>query len=482
MAITDRSDSASDRDDIDLTTGDVDVDVAGIVNRVRAAYSQGRTRPMEWRQEQLDGLVRMLKIEGPRFEAALASDIGKPAVEGFAADVGSVASEIAAMRKHAPKWAKPRKVKLPMTTMPGKGYVVPEPLGVALVVAPWNYPIQLLLLPVAAAIAAGNAVVMKPSEVSPATSNALAELIPRYLDPEAIAVIEGDVAVATELLEQRFDHIFYTGSTEVGRIVAMAAARHLTPVTLELGGKSPVLVDDSANIEVTARRLAWGKWLNAGQTCVAPDYVLVTEKNRDALVDGMQRAFTEFEAGAGTKENDDFTSIVTERHAGRLEGLLADHGGTVAFGGDTDVAAKYVEPTVIVDPDPGAKVMQEEIFGPILPVLTVESMSEAVEFVNDREKPLALYVFAEDSEKVDELIAQTTSGGTCVNHVMQHLLPPELPFGGVGESGTGRYHGVSGFDTFSNLRSVLKKPTKPDPKLLYPPYTSRKEKLIRRFI
>lgn len=478
MAITDRPESASDKDDIDLTR----VDVAGIVSRVRDTYNSGRTRPMEWRQEQLDGLVRMLKMEGPRFEAALASDLGKPALEGFAADIGSVAGEIAGMRKHAPKWAKPRKVRLPLTTLPGKGYIVPEPLGVALVVAPWNYPIQLLLLPVAAAIAAGNAVIAKPSEIAPATSNALAELIPRYVDPEAIAVIEGDVNVATELLEQRFDHIFYTGSTEVGRIVAMAAARHLTPVTLELGGKSPVLVDDSANIEVTARRLAWGKWLNAGQTCVAPDYVLVTEKHRDALVDGMEAAFAEFAAGAGTKDNVDFASIVTERHAGRIEGLLADHGGTIAFGGETDTAAKYVAPTVIVDPDPTAKVMQEEIFGPVLPVITVESMSEAVEFVNDREKPLALYIFAEDGEKVDELIAQTTSGGACVNHVIQHLLPPELPFGGVGESGTGRYHGVSGFDTFSNLRSVLKKPTKPDPKLLYPPYTSRKEKLIRRFI
>jgi aldehyde dehydrogenase (NAD+) len=481
MAITDRPGSDPSTDDdtkIDLTR----VDVAGIVDGVRAAYDGGRTKPMEWRQEQLDGLVRMLKMEGSRFEAALAADLGKPALEGFAADIGSVATEIAAMRKHAPKYAKPRKVRLPVASMPGKGYIIPEPLGVALVVAPWNYPIQLLLLPVAAAIAAGNAVIAKPSEIAPETSKALAELIPRYVDPEAIAVIEGDVAVATDLLEQRFDHIFYTGSTDVGRIVYQAAARHLTPCTLELGGKSPVLVDDSANIEVTARRLAWGKWLNAGQTCVAPDYVLVTEKNRDTLVDGMQQAFAEFADGGGTLDNVDYTSIVTDRHAGRLAALLEDHGGTVAFGGEVDVDAKHVEPTVIVDPDVDAKLMQEEIFGPILPVITVESMSEAVEFVNDREKPLALYVFAEDGEKADELIEQTTAGGTCVNHVIQHLLPPDLPFGGVGESGTGRYHGRSGFDTFSNLRSVLKKPTKIDPKLLYPPYTPRKEKLIRRFI
>ncbi|MEM7143121.1 MAG: aldehyde dehydrogenase family protein [Actinomycetota bacterium] len=474
MAITERPEES----DIDLTS----VDVAGIVAGVREVYDSGRTRPMEWRLEQLDGLVRMLKMEGSRFEEALAKDLGKPAIEGFAADVGSTATEIAAMRKHAPRFAKPRKARLPMASQPGKGYVVPEPLGVALIVAPWNYPVQLLLLPMAAAIAAGNAVIAKPSEVAESTSNLLAELIPRYCDPEAIAVVEGDVAVATDLLEERFDHIFYTGSTDVGRIVYQAAARHLTPVTLELGGKSPVFVDDSANIEVTGRRLAWGKWLNAGQTCVAPDYVLVTEKNRDALVDSMTSAFAEFSGGKGTKDNKDFASIVTERHASRLEGLLADHGGTVAHGGDVDVDAKHVEPTIVVDPDQDAKIMQEEIFGPLLPIITVESMDEGVDIVNSREKPLALYVFAEDVEKTNEIIESTTAGGVCVNHVILHITPPDLPFGGVGESGTGRYHGRSGFDTFSNLKSVMKKPTKMDPKMLYPPYTARKEKMIRKFI
>ncbi|MEM9894007.1 MAG: aldehyde dehydrogenase family protein [Actinomycetota bacterium] len=474
MTITDRSASS---------TGDLtDVDVAGTVERVRQAYDSGRTKPMAWREQQLDGLLRMLEAEEARFQAALAADLGKPAVEGFATDIGFVATEIETIRKQAPKWAKPRRVRLPMVLLPGRAQVVPEPLGVALIVAPWNYPIQLLLLPAAAAIAAGNACILKPSEVAGETSRALAELLPRYVDREAIAVIEGDVAVATELLEQRFDHIFYTGSTEVGRIVYQAAARHLTPCVLELGGKSPVLVDDSADIEVAARRLAWGKWLNAGQTCVAPDYVLVTERRRDALVDGLEQAFAEFADGRGTKDNDDFGSIVTERHAARLGGLLADHGGTVAFGGDVDVDARYVEPTVIVDPDAEATIMQEEIFGPVLPVLTVESMDAAVDFVNGREKPLALYVFSDNDDVTDRLIDRTTAGGTCVNHVLQHLLPPDLPFGGVGESGTGRYHGQAGFDAFSNLRSVLRKPTKLDPKLLYPPYTSIKERLIRRFI
>ncbi len=475
MAITDRPETT---DDITIEVPDV----AGIVADVRAVYDSGRTRSMEWRLEQLDGLLRLLDLEAPRLEAALASDLGRSAVEAFAADIGTTASEISYIRKHTRRWAKPRKVRLPMNSKPGSGHVVPEPLGVALVVAPWNYPVQLLLLPMAAAISAGNAVVAKPSEIAPATSAALAELLPRYVDSEALAVVEGDVPVATELLEQRWDHIFYTGSTEVGRIVYQAAARHLTPVTLELGGKSPVLIDESANIDVAARRLAWGKWLNAGQTCVAPDYVLVTEGQRDELVTKMEAAFADFTAGAAARESDDFSSIVTERHASRLKGLLDDHGGTIAFGGEADVEGRFVEPTVIVDPSPDAKVMTEEIFGPILPVMTVESMDAAVDFVDGREKPLALYVFAEDGEAADDLLDATTSGGACVNHVMLHITPPELPFGGVGEAGMGRYHGQSGFDTFSNLRSVMKKPTRPDPSLLYPPYTSLKERIIRTFI
>jgi len=423
----------------------------------------------------------MLKQEETRFAKALTADVGKPAIEGFATDIAVTATEIAYMAKHTAKWAKPRKVSLPISSRPGKGYVVPEPLGVALVIAPWNYPVQLLLAPVAAAIAAGNTVVAKPSELAPATSAALAELIPRYCDPEAIAVVEGDASVSTALLAERFDHIFFTGSTRIGRVVMEAAAKNLTPVTLELGGKSPVLVDDSANIEVTGRRLAWGKWLNAGQTCVAPDYVLVTEARRDELVESIKTAFAEF-SGGDTRATDDYARIVTERHARRLQGLLADHGGTVAVGGATEPEARFVEPTVIVDPDPSSALMTEEIFGPILPVITVESMDDAIEFVNGRDKPLALYVFADDGSVADKVIEQTSSGGACVNHVVLHLTPPELPFGGVGPSGTGRYHGRSGFDTFSNMRSVLRKKSTPDPKILYPPYTSLKQKLIRRFV
>jgi aldehyde dehydrogenase (NAD+) len=332
----------------------------------------------------------------------------------------------------------------------------------------------------ATAIAAGNVVVAKPSEMAPATSEAMARLIPRYVDPEAIAVVEGGVDIATALLEQRWDHIFFTGGTGVGRIVMEAAARHLTPVTLELGGKSPAIVDDSAALSVTARRIAWGKWLNSGQSCIAPDYVLVTETHRDALVEAIGDAFDSFADGA-VRLSPHFGRIVNERHTRRLDELMTGHGGNIAFGGSVDVAARFVEPTVIVDPDPDSPLMTDEIFGPILPVLTIESTDAAIKFVNKRPKPLALYVFAEDSDVVDDVIGSTTSGGAAVNHVILHKTPA-LPFGGVGPSGMGRYHGRAGFDSYSNLKGILHKPTKPDSSLIYPPYTRFKERIIRRFM
>ena len=464
-------------DTVDLTTSAAEL-VTEARDRTRAAFASGRTRDLEWRATQLDGLIRLLDHNDDRLTAALAADVGKPCTEGWATDVGATAGEIRHIRKHFAKWAKPRRASLPIAALPGKGRVVPEPLGVALIIAPWNYPIQLLLNPLAAALAAGNAAVCKPSELAPATSALLAELLPRYLDDEAVVVVEGDVPVATALLEQQWDHIFFTGSTDVGRIVMQAAANHLTPVTLELGGKSPVIVDASADIEVAARRLAWGKFMNAGQTCIAPDYVLAHPSVRDELVTGIEQAVREF-YGPDARTSPDYARIVSERHLGRLVGLL-DGAGTVAFGGQVDEADRYLSPTVIVDPDTDDPVMQQEVFGPILPVLTVDGVDEGIAFINDRAKPLALYVFADDDEVTDHIIGATSSGGVCVNHVILHISPPELPFGGVGDSGMGRYHGRSGFDTFSNLKSVLRKKTRPDVKLLYPPYTALKDRIFRK--
>lgn len=455
-------------------------DVADVVARVRKAYDSGRTRPLDWRREQLDGLLRFLDREQKTLVDALATDVGKPRFEGWATDLGASAADIRHLRKHFPKWAKGRKVSLSITSRPGRGEIVPEPLGVGLVIAPWNYPVQLMIQPLATAIAAGNAVVAKPSEMAPATSEALARLLPRYVDPEAIAVVEGAVDVATELLEQRWDHIFFTGGTGVGRIVMAAAARHLTPVTLELGGKSPAIIDDSAALAVAARRIAWGKWLNSGQSCIAPDYVLVSEAHRDELVEAIGHAFDTFADGA-VRLSPHFGRIVNERHTRRLAALMDGHGGKIAVGGTIDVAARYVEPTVVVDPDVDSPLMTDEIFGPILPVLTIGSTEGAIRFVNNRPKPLALYVFAEDSGVADHVIESTSSGGAVVNHVILHKTPA-LPFGGVGPSGMGRYHGQAGFDSYSNLKGVLYKPTKPDSSIIYPPYTRIKERIVRRFM
>jgi aldehyde dehydrogenase (NAD+) len=452
--------------------------VVDAVTTARAAFDRGVTRPIAGRERRLEALVQLLDEGEGRLLDALATDVGKPRMEAWATDLGVTASEIKLLGKHVAKWAKPRRASLPLTAMPGRGRIQPEPLGTVLIIAPWNYPVQLLLEPLAAALAAGNAAVVKPSELAPATSAVLTDLLNHHLDDDAVQVIEGGPEVATELLEQRWDHIFFTGSTKVGRVVAEAAAKHLTPVTLELGGKSPAIVHQSANLEVAGRRIAWGKFLNAGQTCIAPDYVLVDEAVQDELIEHIRTAVKDF-YGEDPKASADYARIVNGRHFDRLSGLL-EGGGRAVLGGTTDADDRYIAPTVLVDTPPAAAIMQEEIFGPLLPVLPVASVAEAIDRVNSRPKPLALYVFAGDDDVVDAVLDRTSSGGVCVNHTILHITPPELPFGGVGESGIGRYHGRSGFDTFSNLKSVLRKPTFPDPALLYPPYTSGKERIVRK--
>jgi aldehyde dehydrogenase (NAD+) len=333
-------------------------------------------------------------------------------------------------------------------------------LGVVLVIAPWNYPIQLLMIPVAGAIAAGNAVVMKPSEVSSATSAVLGKLVPQYFDKDAIAIVEGAVPETTQLLAEKFDHIFYTGNGTVGRVVMRAAAENLTPVTLELGGKSPTIVDKSANLAVAGRRIAWAKYVNAGQTCVAPDYVLVHDSIADKLVEEIRKSVKDF-YGADPQQSGDFARISSARHFSRLNAMLAS--GKVAIGGQTDEQQRYIAPTV-------------------LPVLTVQSIDEAISFVNARPHPLALYVFAEDQKVNDKVVASTTSGGVTVNGTIFHMTGPFLPFGGVGESGMGSYHGRAGVDTFQHLKPVLKRSTRVDAPLAYPPYTKRKFAILKRFI
>jgi aldehyde dehydrogenase (NAD+) len=451
-----------------------------LVAHLRATFASHRTRPLDWRRQQLRGLQRLLSEREPELLAALHQDLGKPAIEGWLTELGHVRAEIDHILEHLDRWAAPDRVPVRALLRPARARIVPEPLGVVLVIAPWNYPVHLLLLPMAYALAAGNTVIGKPSEVAAATSAALARWLPRYVDSDAVVLVEGDAPVVTSLLEQRFDHIFYTGNGRVGRIVMAAAARHLTPVTLELGGKSPVLVDRSANIDVAARRVAWGKWLNAGQTCVAPDYVLVDRQVEGPFVDALARHARAF-YGEDPQGSDDYARIVNDRHFDRLCGLIdGRQGGRVAFGGQRDRDSRYLAPTVLTGVSWEDPVMGEEVFGPVLPILAVDGLDDAIATVNAHDKPLALYVFAEDRAASDRVVAETSSGGVCVNATLLHLAVPTLPFGGVGESGMGAYHGATGFYTFSHRKAVLTRPTSIDPPITYPPYTRLKQWFLRR--
>lgn len=455
-------------------------EIAGIpetVARLRRAYDVGRTRPLAWRRQQLEGLKAMCTERADEFVEALRADLGKPPIEALAADVAQGKTEAASALRKLKKWTRPERIgPIPLI---GRSFVMREPLGVVLIISPWNYPVGLLLSPLAGAIAAGNAVVLKPSEVTPHTSAALARYVREYLDPEAITLVEGGVPETTALLDERFDHIFYTGNGHVGRIVMEAAAKHLTPVTLELGGKSPCLVDRDVDIATTARRIVWGKFLNAGQTCIAPDYVLVHREREEELVRELEVATRGF-YGDDPKITPDFARVVNGRHLERLAKLLES--GRPAFGGEIDAEQNYLAPTVLRDVAPDSPIMQEEIFGPILPVLTVADMDEAVEFVNSRDKPLALYVFTRDDAVEEKVLRETSSGGACVNGTIMHIMDTRVPFGGVGPSGQGAYHGRHSFETFSHRKAVLKRGFRFDLKMLYPPYSDRKRRFVQRFM
>jgi len=457
-------------------------DIRDKLSKVREGFRAGTLRDVNDRVTQLRQLRRFVVEEQVALTEALTRDLGKPAIEAYIAEIGFVLNEIDHTLKHIERWTRPRKVGLPIHQRPGSGRIVPEPLGTVLIIAPWNYPAQLLLAPLIAAIAAGNTAILKPSEIAPATAAVIDERLPNYLDGNVVQVVTGGVEETTELLAERWDHIFYTGNGTVGKIVMRAAAEHLTPVTLELGGKSPAIVTSTADVVVSARRIAWGKCTNAGQTCVAPDYVLVHESVADRFVTELGTAIKEF-YGDDIGSSPDYGRIVSERHFDRLQALLDGGGyGDVAVGGRPNRDSLCFPPTVLTDVAADSPVMSEEIFGPILPVLTYTDLKEAIEFVNARPKPLALYVFGEDDHDINRVLAHTSSGGVTVNHVLLHLAVPDFPFGGVGPSGMGSYHGEAGFNVFSHLKPVLRRGTKPDPKIAYPPYTDFKQKLIRKLL
>jgi aldehyde dehydrogenase (NAD+) len=451
-----------------------------LVARLRAAFSGGRTRSYEWRSEQLAALRRLLTENERALYAALQADLGRSELDAFLTEQRELRNAVDLAAKKLKRWMAPKSVSTPALLKPGASFVQPEPLGVVLIIAPWNYPVLLLLNPLIGAIAAGNAVVLKPSEVSENVSGLLAELLPRYLDNEAIAVVSGGPDETTQLLAQRFDHIFYTGNGRVGRIVMMAAAQHLTPVTLELGGKSPCIVDEHADLEVAARRIVWGKFLNCGQTCIAPDYVLVHEKVHDALLPLLAANIRGF-YGDNPAHSPDYGRIINTRHHARIMGLLPGS-GSVVTGGDSDVASRYIAPTVLRDVPDDAPVMRDEIFGPLLPVLPARGLEHAISFIHAREKPLALYLFSKSQRSVERVLANTSSGGVVVNHTLMQLAVPGLPFGGVGASGMGAYQGQHTFDTFSHHKAVLRKPFSPDPKFTYPPHSERKTSWLKRLI
>lgn len=442
-----------------------------LVDRLRATHATGRTRPAEWRIEQLRGIVALLDEREPDIAAALAADLGRSPHDAWFGDIASTRGEADYAVRHLRRWMRPRRVPVPLALAGSRAAYRYEPLGVALVIGPWNYPWYLCLAPLVGALAAGNCVVVKPSEHAPASSAAMAELLPRYLDPDAVAVVEGEADATQALIDARVDHVFFTGGTETGRKVMQAAARHLTPVTLELGGKSPVIVTRHADLEVAARRIAFGKLFNSGQTCLAPDYVLVEQPVKDRLVELLEKSFADMRAGEA-----ELQPIVNRRQFERLAGLLGS--GRVVTGGAT--GDQSMAPTVLVDPDPLSPVMAGEIFGPVLPVIGVGSLDEAVGFVNAREKPLAAYVFSERRDEQEQVFAQVPSGGAAANHTIMHVLAPQLPFGGVGESGMGAYHGRWGFECFSHRKAVLAARSRPDLRLIYPPYSALARKILRR--
>jgi aldehyde dehydrogenase (NAD+) len=444
--------------------------------RLRQTFDSGKTRPIDWRLHQLAEIERMLRDHEADFAEALQADLGKCRFEADLTETSFVQGEAKYARKNLADWIRPQRVRTPLMAQPGRSYIQPEPKGVVLIIAPWNYPMSMVMAPLVGAVAAGNCAVMKPSEITVHTSAALARILPRYLDAEAFAVIEGGIPETTDLLEQPFDHILYTGNERVARVVMTAAAKHLTPVTLELGGKSPCLIDKSADIEVAASRIAWGKFINAGQTCVAPDHVLVHRDVAAQFIDALAAKIKEF-YGDDPAQSPDYCRIASERHTERFVRLL--EGQKIHTGGRVDVANRYVAPTIVLDPAPDSALMQEEIFGPVLPVITVDEMHHAIKFVADRPKPLALYLFSKSEVLEDVVLSKLSAGSVCINDAVLFMVSPELPFGGIGNSGMGRYTGWYGFETFSHMKPVMKRSFRFDAPMRYPPYTEKKARLLR---
>ncbi|NXE16906.1 AL3B1 dehydrogenase, partial [Lophotis ruficrista] len=452
---------------------------AGLVSRLHAAWLSGKTRPMEYRTAQLEALGRFLEEKKEDILEATASDMRKPSFETEFSEIHLCKNELHEALNNLSRWMKDEHVDKNLVTRLDSAFIRKEPYGVVLIVAPWNYPIHLLLMPLIGAIAAGNCVIAKPSETSKNTERLVAEVLPSYLDKDCFAVVTAGVEETTRLLENKFDYIFYTGTPSVGRIVMAAAAKHLTPVTLELGGKNPCYVSDACDVRNVAQRVAWGRFYNAGQTCIAPDYVLCSAEMQEKLVLALSKAITDF-YGSNPQESPDFGRIVGDKQFQRVQALL--YSGSLAIGGQTDAEERYIAPTVLVDVLPSDPIMQEEIFGPILPIITVANVDEAIDFINSRERPLVVYAFSSDDKVVKQVLERTSSGGFCGNDTLMHITLTSLPFGGIGRcTGLGMYHGRFTFDTFTHRRGCLQRGMGGEalnaPR--YPPYSQQKLGITR---
>lgn len=436
-----------------------------LVRAQRTYFRSGVTRSYDFRMKALNNLSKLIRNNEAKILHALKTDLNKSEAEAYTTEIGFLLEEIRHTQKHLKKWMEPKKVKTAKTHIGSKGYTIAEPYGVTLIIAPWNYPFQLQLAPLIGAIAAGNTAILKPSELTPQTSKLLDELIKEYYHPDFIAVVEGGVETNKILLDQPLDYIFFTGSVPVGKIVMEAASKRLIPITLELGGKSPCIVDETADLKLAAKRIAFGKFTNAGQTCIAPDYIYLHKNIRQPFIDTFKEVIKEF-YGENPLQNEEFGKIVNDRHFNRLKSYLAE--GEILFGGRYDETSEKIEPTLIAPSDTTSPVMTDEIFGPIFPVMEYGSIDEVIDFVVKRPKPLALYLFTINKEIEEKVVNNISFGGGSINDTLMHIATPYLPFGGVGESGIGSYHGESSFVAFSHNKSVLNQTNKFDFSFRYP--------------
>ncbi|MGK8217143.1 aldehyde dehydrogenase [Staphylococcus epidermidis] len=448
-------------------------------NNSKAFFNTHKTKNLKFRKQQLKLLSKNIKNHENELLDALYKDLGKSKVEAYATEIGMLLKSIKLMRKELKNWSKTKQTDTPLYLFPTKSYIKKEPYGTVLIIGPFNYPVQLVFEPLIGAIAAGNTAIVKPSELTPHVAIVIKDIIEDTFDEAYVSVVEGGIEETQTLLSLPFDYMFFTGSEKVGKIVYEAAARKLIPVTLELGGKSPVIVDDTANIKVASERISFGKFTNAGQTCVAPDYILVQRKVKNDLIKALKKTITEF-YGENIEKSPDFGRIVNQKHFNRLNDLIQIHKDNVVFGGNSSKEDLYIEPTLLDNITNDNKIMKEEIFGPILPIITYDNFDEVLEIIQSKSKPLSLYLFSEDENMTHRVVEELSFGDGAINDTLMHLANPNLPFGGVGSSGIGQYHGKYSFDTFSHMKSYTFKSTRLESSLFFPPYKG-KFKYIKTF-